>query len=126
MNRHIRWSDVENLDLILRERTVAKVIILYYIVSKVVQGSLVGVVVVLRQVGKLWFLQSDGYVEVDLFGPSTESETVTQVVKATVEAGAWSVPAVTIVYVLLLSVYAVCVNCTPFIYVNLPVIVVYF
>lgn len=26
--------DVENLDLILRERTVAKVIILYYIVSK--------------------------------------------------------------------------------------------
>lgn len=56
---------------------------------------------------------------------TTESETVTQVVKATVEAGAWSILAVTVVYVLFLSVYAVRVNCTPFIYENLPVTIVY-
>lgn len=116
---------MKNLDLILRERTVAFVIILYYIVSEIVQGYSVGGVVFLRQIKKLWFLQSNGYEEVDLFGPSTESEVVTQVVKATEEAVPWSVLAVTVVYVLFLPVLTVRVNCTPLVYVNLPVTIVY-
>lgn len=44
--------------------------------THVVQGYPVGGVVVLRKVGKLGFLQSDGYVEVDLFGPSWNSSNV--------------------------------------------------
>lgn len=41
--------------------------------THIVQGFTVGGVVVLRQVGKLGFLQSNGYEEVDLFGSSWNS-----------------------------------------------------